>query len=224
MKILFIEQLRTRKTSYKAFEKIMLTSFSILPTLYIRRLAAITPKKHNITLINERYEPVHYSDDFDIVIIHFTTASANIAYETADNFKRLNVPVILCGLHASAMPDEGLEHADSILMGRGEANWLTLLKDVEINSLKQKYDPKPYETLSKSIPPTNVKLPGFQLMGAIEATRGCPYQCSFCPESNTPNGGHYYKRSITELIEEIKKAPQRIIMFYDASLTIVPVF
>ncbi|RLF59189.1 MAG: hypothetical protein DRN27_03335 [Thermoplasmata archaeon] len=224
MKILLIEQLRTRKTSYKAFEKIMLTSFSILPTLYMRRLAAITPKKHHITLINERYEPVIYSDDFDIVVIHFTTASANIAYETADNFKRLNVPVILCGLHASAMPNEGLKHADSILMGRGEANWITLLKDAEINSLKQKYDPKPYESLSKSIPPTNVRLPGFQLMGAIEATRGCPYLCSFCPESNTPNGSHYYKRSITEIIEEIKKAPQRIIMFYDASLTIDPVF
>lgn len=224
MNILLIEQLRTTRTSYKPFEKIMLTSFSILPTLYIRRLAAITPKKHHVTLINERYEPVPYTDDFDIVVIHFTTASANQAYETADYFQKLKVPVVFCGLHASAVPNEGLEHADCILMGRGEANWITLLEDVEINTLKQIYDPEPYETLSKSIPPTNVSLPGFQLMGAIEATRGCPYQCSFCPESNTPNGNQYYKRSIQEIIEEIKKTPQKIIMFYDASLTIDTVF
>lgn len=225
MKILLIEQLRTQKrSSYSIIEKTLLTSFSILPTLYIRRIAAITPKQHQVTIVNERYLPVSFTKEYDLVVIHFTTASSTKAYDVADSFKKLNVPVVLCGLHASALPEEGLHHADCILKGRGEVNWLTLLKDFSEQKMKQIYEPEPYETLPDPIPPTLVKLPGFMIMGAIEATRGCPYQCTFCPESNTPYGGHYYKRPIEEIIDEIKKIPQKIIMFYDASLTIDPTY
>ena len=199
----------------------MLTSFTILPTLFIRRIKAITPDHYHVTIINERYKPVPYTKDIDLVLIHFTTASATTAYQVADRFRTMNIPVVLCGLHVSALPDEGLRHADSILIGRGETNWLTLLNDVENQTLKTIYPPEPY---TQKIPPTQVHLPGFQLMGAIEATRGCPYTCSFCPESNTPQGSTYYKRPIADVIEEIKKIPQKIIMFYDASLTIDPTY
>jgi radical SAM superfamily enzyme YgiQ (UPF0313 family) len=224
MHILLIEQIRTTKTTYKPLEKTLLTSFSILPTLYIRRLAAITPKEHQVTIINERYAPIDLSKTYDLVVIHFTTASAWKAYEVADKFRSRHIPVVLCGLHASALLEEGLNHADSVLLGRGEANWFTLLKDAENHALKRIYPTEPYENIPIPIPPTNVNLPGFQLIGAIEATRGCPYTCDFCPESNTKNGSLYFKRPIHEIINEIQNLPQKIFMFYDASLTVDPVF
>jgi len=80
----------------------------------------------------------------------------------------------------------------------------------------------PFSGTTIKIPPTKIKLPGFQMTGAIEATRGCPYQCTFCPETNTPNGNKYYSRPIKEVIDEIKKIPQKTIIFYDNSLTIKP--
>jgi radical SAM superfamily enzyme YgiQ (UPF0313 family) len=222
MKILLIEQIKTKKTTYKPFEKTLLTTFSILPTLYVRRIAAITPKKHNIKVLNERYEPIEYSSNYDVVIIHFSTTSAKRAYEIADEFRNKNVKVVLIGLHVSALPEEALQHADSIIQGRGEVNWLSFLKDFETDKIKKIYPPLPYDELSCRIPPTLVSLPGFIMVGAIEATRGCPINCNFCPESNTPNGNNYYTRPIDQVIEELKKIPQKIIMFYDASLTINP--
>jgi radical SAM superfamily enzyme YgiQ (UPF0313 family) len=120
------------------------------------------------------------------------------------------------------MPYEGLAHADSILLGRDEANWLTLLNDFEAKKLKKIYKPESIKNLKIKTPPSKVVLPGFQLIGAIEATRGCPYSCYFCPESNTPNGNFFYKRPAHEVVEEITQDPHRIIMFYDASLTIDP--
>jgi radical SAM superfamily enzyme YgiQ (UPF0313 family) len=224
MHILLIEQLQTKETTYKPLEKILLTSFSILPTLYVRRISAITPKEHQVTILNERYLPLDLTKNYDLVVIHFTTAQSLKAYEVADTFRSKNIPVVLCGLHATALPDEGLEHADSILCGRGEANWLSLLKDAKKNSLKKIYPVEPYENLPIQIPPTNVNLPGFQLIGAIEATRGCPYSCDFCPESNTEKGSFYFKRPVNEIIEEIKSLPQKFFMFYDTSLTVDPVF
>lgn len=60
------------------------------------------------------------------------------------------------------------------------------------------------------------------MTGAIQATRGCPFKCEFCPEANIPGGEQYYARPIDDVIDEIKKIPQKTIMFYDNSLTIDP--
>jgi radical SAM superfamily enzyme YgiQ (UPF0313 family) len=222
MNILMIEQIKTSKKITKSLEKTLLTAFSILPTLYMRRLYAITPKKHTIDFINERYSSIPYASPYDVVLIHYTSASAVKAYEIADRFKKKKIPVILCGLHASALPEEALMYADSVLLGRGEANWLTALRDIESKSLKNIYPVESYDSIPCIIPSTKVSLPGFMIIGAIEATRGCPFNCNFCPESNTPNGHIYFKRPLKEVINEIKEMKQKIIMFYDASLTIDP--
>ncbi len=222
MKILLIEQLKKSNRSSNHFLTRFLTTFSILPTLYIRRLAAITPKKHQVTVLNERYHQRKITDEYDLVVIHYNTASSPVAYDIADQFRKKEVTVILCGLHASALPNEALKHADTVLLGRGECNWLDLLKDVEKKNIQKIYPPKSYDTKNCFIPSTNVALPGFILMGAIEATRGCPYQCHFCPEGNTPNGNQFYTRPIEEVIEEIQNLPQKIFTFYDMSLTIDP--
>jgi radical SAM superfamily enzyme YgiQ (UPF0313 family) len=224
MNILLIEQLKRSSQSSNMFLTRFLTTFSILPTLYVRRLAAITPKKHQVTVINERYNPLKITADFDLVVINFNTSCSKIAYEIADQFQRKKITVVLCGLHASALPDEALMHADAVLIGRGECNYLTLLEDIENNALKTIYKPKPFDSSFCQIPPTNLSLPGLVVMGALEATRGCPYQCSFCPEGNTPNANQFYTRPVEEVIDEIKQIPQKILMFYDTSLTIDPTY
>jgi radical SAM superfamily enzyme YgiQ (UPF0313 family) len=126
-------------------------------------------------------------------------------------------------MHASGMPEEAKQHADSVLLGQGELNWLKLLEDIEKNELKPFYQSVKYNK-STHLPPTNVKLPGFVLTGAIEATRGCPYKCTFCRESNIPGGSQFYKRPVDEVVSEIKNMPQRAFTFYDTSLTIDPAY
>lgn len=221
MKILIIENTAMGKNKYGFFDKTLLTIFSILPTLQARQIAAITPKEHTVHVLTERYENIDFNEKYDIVNINFTTSTAFRAYEIADTFRKKGVTVVLSGLHASAAPEEAKQHADSVLLGRGELNWLELLEDFKNNKLKPFYQPVKYDK-STTLPPTNIELPGFVITGAIEATRGCPYQCTFCPEANIPDGRSFYKRPIKEVISEIKSIPQKTIMFYDASLTIDP--
>jgi len=49
----------------------LLNSFSILPTLYARQLAAITPKKHNVSVIDERYSIIDFNKKYDLILINF---------------------------------------------------------------------------------------------------------------------------------------------------------
>ena len=208
---------------YKFLDKTLLTAFAILPTLQARELAAITPKQHIVSIVNERYTKIEYNSAYDVVLINFVTATAPRAYEIADNFRKNCVPVILSGFHASGLPEEAKHHADSVLIGRNECGWLTILQDIEQKTLQPFYHAPPYNN-SMSLPPTNMTLPGFVMTAALEATRGCPYHCEFCPETNIQGGTSFYKRPIKEVIDEIKTIPQKTLMFYDTSLTIDPVY
>lgn len=221
MKILIIENTWLGGLKYGFFEKTILTAFSILPTLYARKIAAITPKEHDVNLVTERYSKINFDESYDMVNINFTTSTTARAYDIADKFRQKGIPVVLSGPHPSVLPEEAKKHADSILLGWGEINWLQLLEDFQNDNLKPFYQPNKYDN-SVNIPPTNVELPGFVITGAIEATRGCPYKCDFCPEANIPGGSQFFTRPVDEVISEIKSIPQKTLMFYDTSLTIKP--
>ena len=221
MKILVIENFWVAGRKLKSFEILLLNTFSILPTLYARQLAAITPKKHSVEVVDERYSTINFEEKYDIVLINFNFSSVMRAYEIADTFRRKSISVVLSGWYASAVPEEAKIHADSVLIGKGELSWLKLLDDFEKNNLKPFYQPTKYDN-SVKIPPTNVDIPGFVITGAIEATRGCPYRCEFCPEAIVPGDSQYYARPVDEVIAEIKSMPQKTLMFYDNSLTINP--
>ena len=91
MKILIVENVWLGKKKYKLFQKNLLTMFSVLPTLQARQIAAITPKKHIIDFVNERYKDINLNQKYDIVHINFTNSTATRAYEIADIFKKSGV-------------------------------------------------------------------------------------------------------------------------------------
>jgi radical SAM superfamily enzyme YgiQ (UPF0313 family) len=223
MNILIVETVWMGGAQYKFLEKTVLTAFSILPTLQARELAAVTPKQHMVSVINERYSKINYEKKYDVVLINFVTSTAPRAYTIADTFRKKGIPVVLGGFHASGLPEEAKQHADSVLIGRNEYGWLTILQDIEQKHLQPFYHAPPYNT-SVRLPASQVSLPGFMMTGALEATRGCPYHCEFCPETNIEGGATYYKRPILEVIAEIKATPQKTLMFYDTSLTIDPAY
>ncbi len=221
MNILIVETVWMGRERYGVFDTALLTAFSILPTLQARQLAAITPKQHAVTLINERYQQIDFDCGYDVVLINFTTPTAPRAYAIADAFRSRHVPVVLSGIHASAVPQEAKEHADAVLLGRGEPAWPGVLEDLKKRSLKPFYPPVPYPA-EGSLPDSKVELPGFVVMGAVEASRGCPYRCEFCPESHLSADQPFVQRPAEEVVEEVRRLPQRIVMFYDGTLTADP--
>lgn len=223
MNILIVETVWMAGKGYKLLDKTLLTAFSILPTLQARELAAVTPPQHTVKVLNERYEQIHFSTPYDVVLINYVTSTAPRAYAIADHFRSKGTPVILSGFHASGLPQEAQQHADSVLIGRNELTWRTILEDIENHRLQPVYHAPPYSPTTV-LPATTITLPGFMMTAAVEATRGCPYHCEFCPETNIPGGNRFFKRPVEQVIAEIKDSPQRFLMFYDTSLTIDPAY
>jgi len=174
---------------------------------------------HEIRYLDESFEDIQFDEQFDIVGITCTTNKANRAYEIADNYQKLKIPVVMGGVHPTVFPNEAKKHADSVVIGEADYTWPILLKDLENKRLRPFYstdNPFDLSQLPKiryELIPPNTK---YRHPGAIETTRGCPNYCEFC--STHFFGKKYRIRPINDIIENISYLPEDYIIFMDDNL------
>jgi radical SAM superfamily enzyme YgiQ (UPF0313 family) len=182
-------------------------------------IASLTPSEHEISLADDRIEEINYGEKTDLVAITVDTYSAKRAYHIADKFRSSGVPVVLGGIHVSLLPDEAVEHADTIVIGDAETVWERLLIELAGGQLKKEYKGD-FETPQKGCL-TNRSVfsgKGYLPVSIIQYTRGCPYNCSFCSSAS------YFKhtqifRDPESVVEEIKRDNLKLVLFADDNIT-----
>jgi len=182
-------------------------------------LAGVTPQNYNIDIFEGDMKTIDFNKGYDVVGITNTTASAYLSYEIADEFRKRGVHVALGGYHASALPEEAKQHADTVFIGEAEETWPQFLKDFEKNKAKSFYEIQ--------CPLTADKIPFQKCVSkdsafVIQATRGCPNRCIFCSISNMKFRYLFKRRKIEDVIKEIKSYSVKSFAFFDDSLTIDP--
>ncbi|KYK19921.1 hypothetical protein AYK24_04760 [Thermoplasmatales archaeon SG8-52-4] len=191
------------------------------PIITLPHIATITPRQYDVKIVNENYSDINFDEDVDLVGITCYTMTAPRVYKIADEFRRRGKKVVLGGYHPTALPEEAIQHADSVLKGEAEASWPKLLKDAEEGKLKPFYESDPNFDMA-DIPPIRRDLIVLNpLLGAIQSTRGCYNKCEFCAISSFCKHG-IKQRPIKNVIEEIKKMPNRLFIFHDPHLTARP--
>jgi len=192
----------------------------IVKPLNLSILCALTPKEHEVKIIDEKFQKINFDEKFDLVAITVSTFDAYRSYEIADEFRKKGIPVVLGGWHPTVLPEEARWHADAVVIGEAEEIWPKLLRDVEFSMLKSFYNNlKPVS--ANLVPPIDHK--GKQdnsFIGRIQATRGCNCNCEYCIVSNIKQRGIFRKRPVSEVVRELKQTPQRLLYFYDESLTL----
>jgi radical SAM superfamily enzyme YgiQ (UPF0313 family) len=152
------------------------------PPLGFMYLAAYTPQEIEVRLINENVEPIDYADLPDLVGITTMTATAAHAYEVADRYRDLGVKVVMGGIHASMVPEEALEHADSVVVGEAELVWPQVIADADAGRLDPVYRPEGFIDFKRPrLPRRDIANPRqYWLPNAVQTARGCPHSCDFC--------------------------------------------
>ena len=215
---------KSRFTSMPVY-KLLLNSF-FKPNLTVLTLAVLTPKEHVVRIIDDTVETIQFDEEYDLVGITIMTTTANRGYEIADEFRRKGKPVVLGGWHASVLPEEAKQHADSVVIGEAEKLWPELLNDFSIGKLKPFYKQTDKVDLGLVPPITNTRksIKYGSIPDGIEATRGCSVGCKFCCTTNKPLYREFRKKPIKNIIEEINYLPSKFFAFIDSSLMFDPSF
>lgn len=153
----------------------------IVPQLALFILAGLTPLEHPVTIVEEEIEPVPLDLDCDLVGLSCMTSNAPRAYALAEEFRRRGRTVVLGGVHPTVLPEEGLRHADAVVVGEAEGVWPELLEDFAKGRLQRIYH-NPHPPLEQYVPircHQGLKKGLFRII-PVMTTRGCPYDCDFC--------------------------------------------
>jgi radical SAM superfamily enzyme YgiQ (UPF0313 family) len=156
-----------------------------LPSLSLLTLAALTPDPHEVTY----HEVADIRDleslpDCDLAAISTYSAQANEAYELADRYRAASVPVVMGGLHVTAVPDEALEHCDAVVVGEGEPVWGDVVADAAAGRLRPTYRSNgTFDLADAPVPRYDLLDPDRYNRLTIQTERGCPWRCEFCASS-----------------------------------------
>lgn len=190
------------------------------PPLSLLMLAAVTPPEIEVVIIDERLEEINFDMRVDLVGISLVTRAAYQAYDIADRFRQRGVKVVLGGIHPTVLPEEALIHADSVVIGEGDGSWPQLLQDFHEGSMRKIYK------ANYSFPVETLPFPRRELLRqpdlylttkVITATRGCPYNCTFCTVGTTLSK-MYRKFPISKIIEEVESLPGNFVLFMDDNI------
>jgi len=181
-------------------------------------LAGLTPPEWDITVVDENLAPRDYSQMPlpDLVGVTAFTSQAPRAYELAEMFRGWGVPVVMGGIHATMRQEEAQERVDAVVTGEAESVWRRVLEDAANGKLRPSYAGGQEEMEETPLARHDLLPTGYQF-GAIQTTRGCPLNCSFCSVSAF-NGRKYRRRSIEDVIAEFKLIEEKHVLVVDDNL------
>jgi radical SAM superfamily enzyme YgiQ (UPF0313 family) len=193
-----------------------------IPNLALPILASLSPIDIEISFTDDLLTPINLGKDLkkvDLVGITVLSKTALRAYDIADAYRRKGIPVVLGGIHPTALPEEARDHADSVVVGEAEGVWPHLVEDARTGNLKPFYQQEGYTDLSGMPIPRRDILPkrGYFPLDVVQVSRGCPFRCEFCTVQKFFGEAHRF-RPISEVVEEVRRLPHRWMMFNDDNI------
>jgi radical SAM superfamily enzyme YgiQ (UPF0313 family) len=181
-------------------------------------LARQTPPEWEVIILDENLSRPDYTSlpRPDLVGITAFTSQAPRAYEIATYFRKIGVPVVMGGIHATMCLDEVQTRVDSVVTKEAETIWPQVLRDAQAGTLQRHYDGG-HVHVEDLVPARQDLLPQGYAFGTIQTTRGCPLNCSFCSVT-TFNGAQYRQRPVEDVVREFATIPEKRILVVDDNL------
>jgi radical SAM superfamily enzyme YgiQ (UPF0313 family) len=144
-------------------------------------LAALTPELVDVELLHEMVRPIDYETDADYVALSFMDFCARHAFRVAARLRARGKVVVAGGRYPSTFPEACLPHFDAVVAGEAERVWPQVVEDLVTGRLRRLYR-APLGPSLEGIPPPRYDLaePSFAAPVITEATRGCPFRCTYC--------------------------------------------
>ncbi len=147
----------------------------------IGTVAALAPRdKFEVRLCEEEVEAVDFDYRADFVGITGKHGQGGRMRWLGDQFRQRGVPVIFGGPHATLAPEEVRDHCDVLVHGELEPIAEAFFEDLYQGRYAREYHGARAVLSDSPIPRWDLYPSDRALMGSLQTSRGCPFECEFC--------------------------------------------
>ena len=192
------------------------------PSLALLTLMQLTPKDHEVVMVNENAEDIDFSCCIDLVGITITLDVLPRAAYIAEQFQRRGIPVVAGGIHVTCAPEDCLPYFDAICIGAAERVWARMIEDAAENKLQKVYhDMEGFRGDELASPKyEGIDFRKYLYTNVVSTSRGCPNRCDFC--YNSCQNRAYIQRPIADVLRDIRSLKTRHVLFIDDNFIGVP--
>ncbi|MGE5602124.1 MAG: B12-binding domain-containing radical SAM protein [Nitrososphaerales archaeon] len=187
-------------------------------------LAALTPARHSVRVIHQQVEAVDLDSAADLIALSFFSGFAPEAYRLAAEYRKRGKVVVAGGPHVTFAAEEALQFVDSVVIGEAEPVWGTLIEDAEHGRLKPRYVGETPALADLPTPRYDLLPARFFVKRVVQATRGCPFRCSFCTVPVLNPG--FRTRPVEDVLRDVRYDrfrwwwQRKVVWFWDDNLTV----
>ena len=186
-------------------------------------LAAYTPKHIQVEIVDDALEAIPWDTSAEVIGISAKLIQRQRALDLAQAFRSKGKTVVLGGYLATLSPEGLTDHFDAICIGDGDRVWPQMVADMENDCLRKIYRADHGASLDA------IPVPRYDLLAEksvvlsmktsypVQATRGCPHDCSYCCITNFYQRTYRY-RPVSEVIRDIKAHGSQFMHFVDDNL------
>jgi radical SAM superfamily enzyme YgiQ (UPF0313 family) len=146
----------------------------------IATVAALAPASFDVRLCDETVQEIDFQSDADVVGISANVSQALRAIDIAKAFRARGKRVVMGGPHVSLAPDLFAAHADCLVVGELEPVASDFFGDLESGDLDARYSGGKADMTSSPAPRWDLYPNERAIMGVVQTSRGCPFECHFC--------------------------------------------
>lgn len=189
--------------------------------------AAEVPEDVQLEFVDANLQAVDIDDPVDLVALSvLLTCQLPHAFEIADRFREMNIPVIFGGIATMLHAAEVSRHADAVFLGEVEGRFESVIDDFKAGHLKKTYDfmnnPPDLSligTARRDILKRDLyNYRGVQMFDLVHASRGCKFDCFPCCVGFL-GGRNFRPRPIDKVIAELESIPNNRLFIVDNSLS-----
>jgi hypothetical protein len=143
-------------------------------------VAAMASKEFDVTLCDEGISAVDFDSDADWIAITGKVNQRRRMIAIADEFRRRGKRVVIGGPYASLSPAQLRDHCDVLVSGEIEAISDDLFAALARGNPQDAYVGDKPDICGSPTPRWDLYPNDRALMGTLQTSRGCPFECEFC--------------------------------------------
>ncbi len=188
-------------------------------------VSALTPDDVEVDIWDEGVhgtvsDSTEFKQDYDLVGVTGYLNHLGRAKEIGRTFRKRGIPVAVGGPGVSSAPEQYRDHFDILFIGEAEYTWPRFIADWKAGSYRPEYRQVAKVDMAHSPQPRWDKVAADikdYVLGAVQTTRGCPFDCEFCDVIYI-YGRQARHKAVDQVLEEVstlERLGAKLIFFCD---------